>query len=301
MKLDRLLGMLTVLLQRDGVTAPQLAARFEVSRRTVSRDIDALCQAGIPIVTRQGGGGGIAIAEGYKLDRSVLTTDELASLIAALKGLGTVSEAPRMQRLLDKFSAGSDAVVSLREPIVIDLATYYKGDLSEKIPCLRRAIGEQRVVAFDYHSAKGVSRRRVEPALIVFRWEAWYLFGYCREREDWRMFKLGRMLDLAVEEEGFAPREIELDRMDFDAHLPDDRPLVALFQPAARYRLIEDYGTQSFTELADGRLRLSIGYTNRDFILRWLLGFGDQAQVLEPAALAEEIRRIAQNLLAQST
>jgi len=100
MKLDRLLGILTVLLQNDRVTAPYLAERFEVNRRTIGRDIDILCQAGIPIVTHQGTGGGISIAEGFKLDKSVLTTSELSGIIAALKGLGSVSEQTQIERPL---------------------------------------------------------------------------------------------------------------------------------------------------------------------------------------------------------
>ena len=112
MKLDRLLGILTTLLQNDRISAPILADKFEVSRRTISRDIDALCQAGIPIVTQQGGNGGISIAEGYRLDKSVLTTGELSSMIAALKGLGTVSEKAQIERMLDKLSVNKDTVVS---------------------------------------------------------------------------------------------------------------------------------------------------------------------------------------------
>jgi len=124
MKLDRLLGILTILLQRDSVTAPELAKRFEVSRRTVGRDVDALCQAGIPVVTRQGAGGGISIAEGFKLDKSVLTADELSGLLAAVKAIGSVSPPSNVERTLDKLHAGSGAVVSLREPIIIDLSSY---------------------------------------------------------------------------------------------------------------------------------------------------------------------------------
>ena len=102
MKLDRLIGILTVLLQNERVTAPYLAEKFEVNRRTIGRDIDALCQAGIPIVTRQGTGGGISIADGFKLDKSVLTTDELSGIIAALKGIGSVSPQTNIERTLDK-------------------------------------------------------------------------------------------------------------------------------------------------------------------------------------------------------
>jgi len=101
MKLDRLIGILTILLQNDRVTAPYLAEKFEVNRRTIGRDIDTLCQAGIPIITHQGARGGISIAEGFRLDKSVLTTDELAGIIAALKGIGSVSEASYIERTLD--------------------------------------------------------------------------------------------------------------------------------------------------------------------------------------------------------
>src|SRR5215469_11482825 len=103
MKLDRLLGILTVLLQNDRITAPELAEKFEVNRRTIGRDIDTLCRAGIPVVTHQGIGGGISIAEGFKLDKSILTSDELSGIIAALKGIGSVSDQSRIERTLDKL------------------------------------------------------------------------------------------------------------------------------------------------------------------------------------------------------
>lgn len=102
MKLDRLLGILTILLQNERVTAPYLAGKFEVTRRTIGRDIDALCQAGIPVVTHQGSGGGISIADGFKLDKSILTADELSGIIAALKGIGSVSERSGIEKTLDK-------------------------------------------------------------------------------------------------------------------------------------------------------------------------------------------------------
>lgn len=155
MKLDRLLGILTVLLQNDRVTAPELAEKFEVNRRTIGRDIDTLCQAGIPIVTQQGSGGGISIAEGFRLDKSILTTDELSGIIAALKGIGSVSEQSNVERTLDKLHANTDVVVSLKEPVIIDLASHYRGQLTGKIELIKRAILETRLVEFDYYYEKG--------------------------------------------------------------------------------------------------------------------------------------------------
>ncbi len=193
MKLDRMLGILTILLQKDRVTAPELAAKFEVNRRTIGRDIDALCQAGIPVVTHQGAGGGLSIAEGFKLDKSVLTSDELSGIITALKGLGSVSAGSNIERTLDKLHANSDAVISLREPVIIDLASHYGGQLTDKIEKIKRAVLESQSIAFDYLYDKGQSHRRIEPYFVLFQWTAWYVFGFCRKRQDWRMFKLLRL------------------------------------------------------------------------------------------------------------
>ncbi len=298
MKLDRLLGILTILLQNDCVTAPALAKKFEVNRRTIGRDVDALCQAGIPVITRQGAGGGLSIAEGFKLDKSVLTAAELSGIITALKGLGSVSEQSKIERTLDKLHARSEAVVSLREPIVIDLAAHYKGQLTGKIELIRRAVFESRPIEFDYYYEKGESRRRIEPYFVVFQWASWYVFGFCLHRQDWRMFKLLRLWNLCVCDESFAPREIPPARRDFNASFPDDIKLVALFEKSERYRLIEAYGLDCYTETGDG-LRLEIGFTNREFMLGWLLGFGGRVKVLEPDDVAAELKTAAENILSR--
>ncbi len=298
MKLDRMLGILTVLLQRDRVSAPELAERFEVSRRTIVRDIDALCQAGIPVVTRQGSGGGISIAEGFKLDKSVLTADELSGIIAALKGLGSVSAGSNIERTLDKLHANSDAVISLREPVIIDLASHYGGLLTDKIEMIKRAVFDSRVLAFDYYYKKGQSHRRLEPYCVIFQWSSWYVFGFCPERQDWRMFKLLRLWNLRLCDENFTPREIPPERRDFKAWAREDKEhkLVALFDPSEKYRLIETYGLDCYEETAGG-LRFETGFANRDHILAWLLGFGGKVKVLEPAFIVEALKTAAKNIL----
>ncbi len=297
MKLDRLLGILTVLLKNDRVTAPRLAEKFEVTRRTIGRDIDTLCQAGIPIVTHQGGGGSISIADGYKLDKNILTTDELSNIIAALKGIGSVSEKSQVERTLDKLSTNKDTMVSLREPIVIDLASYYKGSLTPKINAIKQAILGQRLIEFDYYYEKGQTHRRIEPYFVIFQWTAWYVFGFCLEKKDWRLFKLGRLWDLQLCEEAYKQREIPGERRDFNAHLPDDKKLVILFEPSAKYQIIEAYGLNCYTETEDGRLRLEMGYTNREYTISWLLGFGGKAKVIEPVDIAYELKSIAENII----
>ncbi len=298
MKLDRLLGILTTLLQNDNITAPELAEKFEVSRRTISRDIDALCQAGIPVVTRQGGNGGISIAEGYKLDKNILTQNELSNMITALKGLGTVSEKSQIEHMLDKLSANKEAMVSLRESIVIDLASHYKDSLTSKIEIIKHAIRENRLIEFDYFYEKGESHRCIEPYLIIFQWTAWYVFGFCLERQDWRLFKLARLWELKQCAESFAPREIPPEKRDFNACLTDNNRLIALFDKSTKYQLIEAYGLNCYTQADNGMLRLEVGYTKKDSILGWLLGFGDKVMVLEPNDIKEKIQKIAKNVLA---
>ena len=298
MKLDRLLGILTALLQNDRVTAPGLAEKFEVSRRTIGRDIDTLCRAGIPIVTQQGAGGGISIAAGFRLDKSVLTMDELSGIIAALKGIGSVSERSNIERTLDKLHANSGAVLSLREPVIIDLASHYKGQLTGKIELIKRAVSASRLIEFDYYYEKGESHRRIEPYFVIFQWTAWYVFGFCLERQDWRLFKLLRLWNLTLREESYAPREIPPDRRDFNARFTDDLKLVALFDKSERHKLIESYGLHCYTETDEG-LRLEIGFTNHDFLMTWLLGFGEKVKVLEPKEIADDIKATAKNILSR--
>ncbi|MCL2546765.1 MAG: YafY family transcriptional regulator [Oscillospiraceae bacterium] len=292
MKLDRLLGIVTLLLQNDRMTAPELAEIFEVSRRTIGRDIDALCVAGIPIVTAQGAGGGIAIAEGFTLDKNVLRDEELPDLIAAVQGLGSVSDDAKTALTLDKLGAKSDK----KNPIKIDLASYYKGQLTEKIALIKRAVRESRLIVFDYYSQSGHSRRCIEPYIALFQWSSWYVFGFCIERQDWRMFKLQRLWDLNTRDETFAPREIPPDRQDFGMNFTDDIELTALFDSSEKYRLIEAYGLGSYEETNDGLL-FAFGFENRAFLLNWLLGFGDKVKVLAPDDIAREIQDIAEKIL----
>ena len=296
MKLNRLLGILTILLQNDRVTAPYLAEKFEVNRRTIGRDIDILCQAGIPIVTHQGVGGGISIAEGFRLDKSVLTTDELSGIIAALKGIGSVSEHSQIERTLDKLGANTNAVISMREPVVIDLASHYKGNLTEKIEHIKKAVRETKLIKFEYYYAKGKSDRRIEPYFVIFQWSSWYVFGFCLKRQDWRLFKLMRLWGLTICNEQYTPREIPDQNRDFNAQFTDNIKLVAVFDHSERYKLIETYGLHCYTETSDG-LRLEIGFTQRNYMISWLLSFGDKVKVLEPVDIAENIKTAARNIL----
>lgn len=297
MRIDRLLGITTILLQRGKVTAPELAEKFEVSRRTIQRDIEAICMAGIPVAASQGGGGGYSIAEGYKLDKSVLSVDELQSIIAGLRSVSSVTGGARIERLIAKLTPGDDAVVSVRDSIVIDLASHYKNSLSDKIGMIKSAISENRLISFDYYSERGTSRRTVEACFICFKWSAWYMFGYCRLRDGFRLFKLNRLWRCELSDTQFVPRQIPDEELDLDDYFSDENKITVLFDKSVEYRLIEDYGPFSYETAEDGKLRLTIGYSNREFMKSWVLGFGDRAKVLGPPDFAEELERTAKNIL----
>lgn len=155
MKLDRLIGILSILLQREKVTAPELAARFEVSRRTIQRDIEALCRAGIPIATTQGAGGGISILEGYRVDRTLLTAPEMQAILAGLRSLDSVSGTRRYAQLMEKLCAEAGTLVPGSADLLIDLSSWYKDSLAPKIELIQDAIRRRRTVRFCYFSPKG--------------------------------------------------------------------------------------------------------------------------------------------------
>jgi predicted DNA-binding transcriptional regulator YafY len=251
-------------------------------------------------VTHQGVGGGVSIAEGFKLDKQVLTTGELSGIIAALKGIGTVSEKSGIERTLEELGANSDAVVSLNEPIVIDLASYYKGDLTAKIELIKQAILDKLTIDFDYFYDKGESHRRIEPYFVVFQWTAWYVFGYCLERQDYRLFKLMRLWNLLLCEEHYQPRDIPAEKRDFGRRLTKtetkNTKLVALFNQSVKYQLIEAYGLNCYEEKSEG-LYFEADFSNNDFMLNWLLSFGSKVKVLEPLAIAEELKRTAKEIV----
>ncbi len=295
MKMDRLIGILSLLLQQEKVTAPELARRFEVSRRTIQRDIDTLCRAGIPLATTQGAGGGISILEGYRVDRTLLTGPEMQAILAGLRSLDSVSGSRQYALLMEKLSAGSGTLPPCGSELLIDLSSWYKKSLPPKIQQIQEAIGQHRTVCFLYFSPREESVRTVEPYSLVFHWSAWYLWGWCRRREDFRLFKLNRMTRLSVGEP-FSPRSAPLPDLEPERVFPANYRVTVLFEPSWRWRLVEEYGPDSFTREPDGRLRFSGSFPDGESALGWVLTFGEGAELLEPAELRARLRAVAQTL-----
>ena len=295
MKLDRMIGILAVLLQQEKVTAPWLAEKFEVSRRTINRDIERLCMAGIPIVTSRGAGGGISVMEGYKIDRTLLTSSDMQAILAGLRSLDSVSGTGRYVQLMDRLLPGASDLLSGDPHILIDLSSWYKTALAPKIELLHEAIENSRLVSFSYHAPSGESSRLVEPYDLIFRWAGWYLWGWCRTREDFRLFKLNRMTELA-DAGSFEKRPASLPNLSQERVFPHVFQVKARIEPEYRWRLIEEYGADSFQEQEDGSLLFTFGFTDKTGIVGWIASFGGGAELLEPEELRCELVQFGENI-----
>lgn len=297
MKIDRLLAIVTILLQQERVTAPVLADKLEVSRRTIHRDIDDICKAGIPVITNQGANGGISIADGFKLDKNIFTVDEIGNIIIGLKSLESVSDTSQIQGLISKLVPIKKAGMLKEGKIHIDLASHYKESITDKIDIIKKAIIETRFVSFEYYSEKGCSTRNIEPYSIFFKWASWYVLGYCADRKDFRLFKLNRIWNHQIMDEVFTPRDISDEVMNLDNCFSDDKKITLLLDRSVEYRIVEDYGPNCYEVIPDGRLKLTIGYTNREYMISWVLGFGEKIRILEPSEMADEIKERAKKIL----
>lgn len=294
MKTDRLIGILSILLQQKKVTAPVLAEKFEVSRRTINRDIEDLCKAGIPVVTTQGPGGGISIMENYKMDRTLLTSAEMQAILAGLRSLDSVSGTNQYRLLMDKLSGGGEDFISGSPSVLIDLSAWSKSAFAGKIALIQRAIEEGTLISFAYFSPKGEGERCIEPYYLVFKWSSWYVYGWCTARRDYRLFKLNRMDGLADTGKAFSKRNAPLPDLSTERVFPGGYQVKALFEPECKWRLIEEFGKESYREQPDGRLLFSFEFTEKDNLFSWILTFGDKAELLEPAGLREEFFRIGE-------
>ena len=253
MKIDRMIGILSILLQQEKVTAPYLAEKFEVSRRTINRDIEALCMAGIPLVTEPGQNGGVSIMEGYKIDRTVFTTQDMQAILAGLRSLDSISGTNQYQQLMEKLSVGASNLIAGDTHILIDLSSWYKSALSPKIELLHNAILSTNKVTFTYHSPKGESQRTVEPYDLIFQWAGWYVWGWCRTRQDFRLFKLNRMTDLKTGEP-FSKRPAPLPDLTAERVFPPDFRVKALIRTEYKWRLIEEFVPESDCYLEKDRV-----------------------------------------------
>lgn len=307
MKLERLLSIIILLLNRRMVQAKELAERFEVSVRTIYRDIEAINEAGIPIITYQGTNGGIALAEGYRLDRNVLTNDELAAIFTALRSISTSYDNKQNLQLMEKINS----VVSPRyseefqhkvSRVLIDYSPWDNHEiLDSKLQILKEAVDSCRIVKFVYSNAEGVvSARIVEPHMLIMKGREWYLKAYCQAKGQFRLFKLKRMKELElIPEQTFIRRELPLQESMIDQrsrHALRETEFVLRFRADSRHLAEEWFGIEELMPADDGCWLVKKAYPEDEWLYRFILGFGHHAEVLEPPALREIIASRAEQI-----
>lgn len=297
MKADRLLGITLALLRHGTLSASQLARRFEVSRRTIQRDMDALGQAGLPLMAIPGAGGGYRLAEGFVLDRRLLDAKDWAQLSAALEGYRTATGQPG-GNIADKLGE----VPAAGQHIYLDLSVALESKEMEMLfAYIEEALDDHAVLRLAYVDAhQHVSRRDVEPIALTFTWYAWYLFAFCRERQDWRLFKLARMQGCTRTGEYFTPREDVAPLMRTQMQR-DARPMLKILlrcQAAVRHA-VEEY--LHGTVMEEGRkgefLYLVEVPQGERMWLSLLLSFGGKIEVLTPPSVREQVRSLAEEIL----
>ncbi len=292
MKLDRMIGIISILLQQEKVTAPYLAEKFEVSRRTINRDIEALCMAGFPLVTEQGKNGGISIMDGFKIDRTLLSTSDMQAILTGLRSLDSVSGTNRYAQLMERLTSN---ILEGDTHILIDLSSWYRASLSPKIELLHRAIIDGQRVSFTYFAPKGESRRTIEPYYLIFQWSSWYVWGWCESRKDFRLFKLVRITDLQ-KETYFTKRSVSPPDLSAEHVFPSVYKVVVKIQPEYRWRLVEEYGPESFVTQPDGSLIVSCDFSDRATVVGWIASFGSGAELLEPKELRQDILQFGEGI-----
>ena len=243
-------------------------------------------------------GGGISILEGYRVDRTVLTAPEMQAILAELRSLDSVSGTRRYAQLMEKLSAGTSRLMPSGSHLLIDLSSWYKTSLPPKIECIQQAIDRHCTIRFTYFSPKCESERTVEPYYLVFHWSAWYVWGWCKLRQDFRLFKLNRMAGLAAGA-FFSPRPAPLPDLEPEHVFPTQYQVTVLFDPACRWRLMEEYGADRLTVEPDGRLRFTGGFPDAESVLGWVLTFEDKAELLEPTELREQLQNVLHRMLSR--
>jgi predicted DNA-binding transcriptional regulator YafY len=287
LKVNRLFEILYLLIDRKNITARELAEHFEISVRTVYRDIECLSQAGIPVYMSKGKGGGISILPGYTIDKAVLTDEEKSQILASLRAVSSVD--PDGTGILDKL--GLLFGKANNNWIEIDFSSWKNGYFEKDVfETLKSAVIERKALSFRYFNGKGESSlRKVYPLKLCFKGQGWYLYAYCCIKEDYRFFKLNRIKDLSVLSESF---DLTPPETIFHPAESLTLPCITLklkLSPQAAYRVFDEFDNAQ--EDPDGYFTVSIEMPEGEWIYGYILSFGESCEVLEPQHIREEVAR----------
>lgn len=305
MKTDRLVSIIMILLEKKRISAHILADMFEVSKRTIYRDIEAISMAGIPVSATPGTGGGIEIIGHYKIDKKVFSRDDLSALLMGLNSLPKTLRTREVEHTLAKLeslipSEQAKEIEIKTNQILIDLTPWFEeANINHNLEIIKTAIDENRLLSFTYidgHSKK--SERTVEAYQLVLKGRSWYVQTFCHTKKDFRLFRLSRMTALTLLEEKFIPREYQKPVLDFEEAARDLQTIIKLrIHKSILDRLLEFCSFDNIK--ADGEEHYFVEYPfiDRDYYYDMLLSFGDKCECLEPLSVREKLKQKIQSLM----
>lgn len=292
MKINRLLEITIILLNKGTITAKELAQRFGVSTRTIYRDVDVLSSSGVPVYMNKGNGGGISLLEEYALNKALISEQESESLIMALKTM-QATKYPEVGEVLNKLGAvfkNTDAT----DWVEIDYSPWGSNPNEyNKFNEIKTSILKRYLISFDYVSSYGESTKRtIEPMKLVFKGQSWYLLGYCKLKNDFRTFRISRIKNVKVHGEKFIRRKIEPVLKDNET-MDLGRELVTLklkFCKEAMYRVFDDFHDEVIVKNEDGTFIVTLTFPEDEWVYGYILSFGCYVEVLEPLHIKEIIK-----------
>ncbi|MFX3634688.1 MAG: helix-turn-helix transcriptional regulator [Candidatus Pristimantibacillus sp.] len=307
MKVQRLLGISMILLSQRRVNAQMLADKYEVSIRTIYRDLETINTAGIPIVSFTGIDGGYEIMEQFRIDRQIVTFEDLQSILVALKGVQASLYDQDMDGLLTKIKAlvarsEQKQMEEVGETLIFDTNLWHGGGIKDKsiLASLRQASQNRTVVSFLYTNTEGVEEQReVEPIGLAWKGYAWYLYAYCRLRDDYRTFRLSRVSNLRIHLEFFNNRGIRMEELDArwgNKETSSAIQLLLRFRSRLRVRVEEAFGLDNIEVEEDGSLLVRTSYSDNHWMYGMILSYGPDVRVLEPAFVADKIKSLGEQI-----
>lgn len=292
MQESRLFKIMYYLLDRGHATAPELAEKFEVSVRTIYRDIDALSGAGIPVYAETGRNGGIHLMNDFVLNTAVLSEKDKREILTALQSLNatrSINNNDTLNKLSALFKIPSDHWLE------VDFSRWgNKGADNEKFELLKTAVIHQKCVKITYANSQGtISERIVQPLKMSYKSMSWYLKAYCTKKQDYRIFKLTRIIDLEVLTEGFCKSSFPESE---EAPGQACNTIVLRFPQNMSYRVYDEFDKTQVSKKENGDLIVSVEMPEDEWLIGYLLSFGTQVDIVEPAYLKDILAERAKKI-----
>lgn len=297
MQINRLFEIVYMLLERKNITAKELADKFEVSTRTIYRDVEILSAAKIPVYAVKGKGGGIALLNDYVLNKSILSEEEQNQILFALQSMDKISNQDE-KNVLEKMSSIFNK--SRTNWIEVDFSDWGTiGDQDKTFNLIKEAVLKQKILEFIYYNSYGEDKKRqVEPLQIYFKDKAWYLKSCCRDKKDYRLFKISRMKDIKILDETFKRElpEIVEKKQEFKTI-----KLELEISKSMSYRVYDEFKKENITKKENGDFIVNIEYPENDWVYGYILSFGENIKVISPEyakdIMKEKLQKSMKNYL----